>query len=116
MLSAWLNKTFPSFLPSCQERAKEELRKRQQKERDQVVSSVDQETVKSEKELKRQLDEEQERTLRETRNRLAAEAAARTDLTKEQMAAVSSSNIFKWVLNLCINYTYIVFILYLNYI
>ena len=70
-----------------------------------MVSSVDQETVKSEKELKRQLDEEQERTLRETRNRLAAEAAARTDLTKEQMAAVSSSTIFKGVLNFCLNYT-----------
>lgn len=68
---------------------KEEFRKQQKLEQEKLAAKLDQEARSKEHELKNQADASQEQVLREKRNRQAAELAARTDLSEEQLAAVS---------------------------
>ena len=68
---------------------KEELKKRHKQERDALASKLDQDTQREEDELKKHANSELEQLLREKKNRNAAELAARTDLSQEQLAEVS---------------------------
>ena len=80
------------YKPMCvchQERMKEELRKRHKQERDAAAAKLDQESQREESELRNRGDGELEQLLREKKNRNAAELAARTDLSQDQLAEVS---------------------------
>jgi hypothetical protein len=57
-----------------------------------VAAKLDQEAQREEEELKRRASTEMEKVLREKKNKNAAEEAARTDLTQEQMAEVRNSS------------------------
>ena len=71
-----------------QERSKEELRKQQKAEFDSLASKLDSEAGRQEEALKNQLGTDREKTLREMKNRHAAEIAARPDLSQEQINMV----------------------------
>lgn len=65
------------------------MKKRQKQEREKLSSKLDEESYAEERNLKKELDSEQEKLIREKKNRQATELAARTDLSDEQLRAVS---------------------------
>ena len=65
------------------------MKKRHQNERDQLTSKLDAEAQRQEQEMARSLDAQTEQSVRERRNKHAAEQAARPDLSQEELAAVS---------------------------
>ena len=77
-----------------QDRAKEEMKERHRQERDQLSSQVKADARKQEADLLKETEQEKERLLREKKNKQAAELTARRDLTPDELAAVSLSDIF----------------------
>ena len=65
------------------------MRKQQQKDHEGTIAKLDEESERQEDALKKQMQAEQEKILREKKNKQAAELAARNDLSEEQLAAVS---------------------------
>ena len=72
-----------------QERSKENLKKQQQKEHQDALVKLDEDSARQEEALKKQMQDERDKILREKKNKQAAELAARNDLTEEKLAAVS---------------------------
>lgn len=64
------------------------MRKRHKQDRDKLGEKIDSEAQRQEQELRKEHETEKERLLREKRNRQAAELAARTDLSDDQLKAV----------------------------
>ena len=76
-----------------QERMKEELKKRHKQERDSLATKLDHDAQREEEELKKHANSETEQLLREKKNRNAAELAARSDLSQDQLAEVSGQSV-----------------------
>ena len=72
-----------------QDRNKDDLRKQQKKEFDQVGAKLDSESQKQEEGLKNQMNGERDKVLRELKSKHAAELTARPDLSQDQINAVS---------------------------
>lgn len=79
-------------LKKDQERAIEDLKRRHQNERDQLTSQLDADAQRQEQEIARSLDAQMEQTVRERRNKHAAEQAARPDLSQEELAALMAAH------------------------
>ncbi|CAH1797049.1 unnamed protein product [Owenia fusiformis] len=71
-----------------QERAREEMRERHEHEREDLGTKLEQSARQGEQDTLRNLENEKEKILREKKNKQAAELAARTDLSEEEMAAL----------------------------
>ena len=92
MLNLYISLLLQSMCPSSvhlQERSQEEIKKRHQAERDQLAAKLDSEGQRQEQDLAKTLDGQMEQTIREKKARHAAEEAARTDLSQDEVAAVS---------------------------
>lgn len=74
-----------------QERAKEDMKKRHKQERENLGGKLDNEDGNQERDARKELDSEMEKILREKRNRQAADMAARTDFSDDQLKAVRLS-------------------------
>ena len=75
-----------------QERSKDSLKKQQQKEHETTLSKLDDDAQRQEETLRKQMQDERDKILREKKNKQAAELAARNDLSEEKLAAVSYKN------------------------
>ena len=72
---------------------KEDLRKQQKKDADKMATKLEQENQQQEMELRKHMDGDRDKVLRELKNKQAAELAARPDLSQDQINAVSSSTV-----------------------
>ncbi|RUS80922.1 hypothetical protein EGW08_011303, partial [Elysia chlorotica] len=79
-------------LKKDQDRALEDLKKRHQNERDQLASKLDADAQQQEQEIARSMDAQMEQTVRERRNKHAAEQAARPDLSQEELKELMSAH------------------------
>ncbi|WAR00886.1 hypothetical protein MAR_025258, partial [Mya arenaria] len=68
-----------------QDRAKDDLKRQQKKEFDNLAAKLDSDASKQEDNIKKQLSGEREKVLRELKNKHAAEIAARPDLGQDQI-------------------------------
>lgn len=69
---------------------REEMKRRHKQERDKLAADLEQKAQQEEKALKQKIEAEIERMLREKKNRHAAEEAAHTDLSPDQLANVNN--------------------------
>lgn len=75
-----------------QERIKADLKKQHGQEFDKIATKLEQEGQQKEGALKKQLDGEREKILRELKNKHAAELAARPDLSQDQVNAMMAQH------------------------